>query len=477
MLSTPVEELEFMQSLPKLNTKLQGKRDYGERVEKIIYARQGFLAYVPLIGVVFFLLVAAVVESFVPSTDMARYECYATAFWRGNQTLSLLPAGQCQFMFQFNQFHTFPYEYPPFSLLIFSIPLPLPILSYPIKFALTMAGVAALIFWLLLKYGPRGSAATFAGYLLIGAVGTAFARFDLIPAALTLLCLVLAERKRWTLAYIALALGVLVKIYPVILLPFLFMAEQRDSQSFYFSQAPLTIRTISHELWRVLRSLPRWRVKNLLVAVGIMTVTMVFFGELNFRGAVLSSPAYIFLRPFQTESVGAVILWLVSMAGVPIVWQVSSNSVNILSPISDVIGQGSVILLFLGYIFILIMSWQGKMDLVQASIAALMVVIVTGKVFSPQYLIWLIPLLAYSGASSRMWWLIWGATSLLTIAIYPGYYSLTTHMAELPTLTGFMQVISSRNELFILLTVAYLLNMFNLRQREPLPDAREGIMG
>ena len=107
------------------------------------------------------------------------------------------------------------------------------------------------------------------------------------------------------------------------------------------------------------------------------------------------------------------------------------------------------------------------------SIAALLIVIVTGKVFSPQYLIWLIPLLAYSGASTRIWWVIWGTISLLTITIYPGYYSLTANMGELPTRAGFMQVISSRNELFIFLTVAYMLDLFNLRQRALLSDAEE----
>ncbi len=464
-----------MQIFQDSKVKSPDKQGLGDQLEKIIYSRQGFLPYTPLIVAAFFLLIAAAVESMVPGNDMARYECYAMAFWHGGRTLQLLPFSQCDFMYQFIQYRSFPLEYPPFSLVFFSIPLLVPLLSYPLKFALVMGIAAAFIFWVLLKYGPRGSAAVFAAYLLIGAVATAFARFDLIPGGMTLVCLVLAERKRWTLAYIALALGVLTKLYPVTLFPLLFLAEQRDYQSFYFSQARLTIRTFPREFWRILQGMRGWRLKNVLIAAGVLALVTALFGSLNFKGAVLSSPAYLYLRPFHVESVGAVILWLASMVGVPVDWQISFGSLNIVSPISDIIAQGAVILLYLGYIYVLIMLWEGKMDLVQASIATLLVVIATGKVFSPQYLIWLIPLLAYSGASSGRWWIIWGATSLFTLAIYPGFYSLNITMLDLPRRAGFLQFIASRNELFIFLTVSYLVNFLNVRHRLPLAAAKSKV--
>src|SRR5260370_8646975 len=119
-----------------------------------------------------------------------------------------------------------PIEYPPLSLLPFSLGLLVPLAYYQFAFALLMALVAVLIYWLLLRHGPRGAALIFALYLFIGALATAQVRFDLLPAALTLLCLIPAERKRWTWAYVALAFGVLIKLYPLLLLPPLFIAEQ-----------------------------------------------------------------------------------------------------------------------------------------------------------------------------------------------------------------------------------------------------------
>jgi len=47
-----------------------------------------------------------------------------------------------------------------------------------------------------------------------------------VPAGLTLLCVIAAEQRRWKLAYVALALSFLLKIYPLLLLPPLFLAEQ-----------------------------------------------------------------------------------------------------------------------------------------------------------------------------------------------------------------------------------------------------------
>jgi len=124
-----------------------------------------------------------------------------------------------------------------------------------------MALTAVLIYWLLLHYGPRGAALAFALYMLIGVLATAEGRFDLVPAALTLLCLIAAERKHWTSAYVALAFGFLLKIYPILLLPALFIAEQQDAQRFYIPPKSLTLKSLPGALWHTLQGIHSWRWK------------------------------------------------------------------------------------------------------------------------------------------------------------------------------------------------------------------------
>ncbi|HEX7736092.1 MAG TPA: glycosyltransferase 87 family protein, partial [Ktedonobacteraceae bacterium] len=195
--------------------------------------RRSPLAYVPMVAAMVLLFCGASWQLFWDNTDAARYQCYTLAFWQGSQGTHLLSAHQCRFLQQFGvplngvaPFHVLPFEYPPLTLSIFSLALAAPPVYYQIAFAIAMALVALLIYWLLLRFGPRGAALACAFYLVLGSWGTAEGRFDLVPAGLTLLCLIAAERRRWTLAYIALAFGFLLKIYPLLLLPALFMAEQ-----------------------------------------------------------------------------------------------------------------------------------------------------------------------------------------------------------------------------------------------------------
>ena len=460
-----------MHSAPKMDQEIHWKHESSDWVGKILYAKKGFLAYLPLLVAGLILLIAALIESFVPMNDISRYECYATVFWHGTQVFGLLPADQCQFMYQFIQYHTFPIEYPPLTLAIFSLPLLVPHLSYAIKFAVEMALAAALIYWLLLRFGPRGSPAIFALYLLIGAGGTAFSRFDLIPAGLTLLSLIWAEKKHWALAYISLAFGTMIKVYPALLFPFVFIAEQLNNPAFYFPDAPVTIRTFPRNVWQSLRGLHHWTYKNLLVGLGVMVIITGLFGWWDFKNAVLSSLASFYFRSFQAESTGSVIEWVISLFGLPIYWIRDLNSLNLMGPLTVGISRGLSIVMITGYISILAMMWQKKMDAVQASIATLLILLSASKVFSPQYLIWLIPLLAYSGARHGKWWILWGGISLLTLIIYPGYYALTLNMTDLPGYPGFMLFIALRDGLFVLLTVAYLINGWGLRQREPLPSS------
>ena len=437
-------------------------------IQQVIFARKGFIAYLPLIMAVSALLAATMVETFFGIHDVLEYHCYATVFWFGAQTSQLLPASLCQFITQISQYHTLPLEYPPLTLIIFSLPLLVPVVGYPLMFALFMAGTVSIIYWLLLRYGPSGAGAVFAACLLVGCLATTLARFDVVPAALTLLCLILAERKHWTLAYVMLALSVLIKIYPIVLFPLLFLAEQRDRAGFFVPALSITLKTAPTVFLQTIRNMRSWCWKNGLMFIGLVLGVTACFGALISNG-VFSWLSYLYLRPVEVESIGSVLLWLASFLGVPVEWKTTFGSLNALSPIAGVVSQVFVILFCLGYIFIVIQQWKGKMDLVQASLASLLVLVTTSKVFSPQYLLWLIPLLAYSASGKRRLWLYWGGISILTTLIYPIYYGIIAKL-NIPSLApGFLPAILLRNGLFVLLTVAHLFNFLNLRERSAIP--------
>lgn len=365
-----------------------------------------------------------------------------------------------------------PLEYPPLTLSLFSLALFTPLLYYQLAFAVLMSLASVLIYWLLLRYGPRGAALAFACYMLVGTWAIALERFDLVPAALTLLCLIASERKRWTYAYIALAFGFLLKIYPILFLPALFIAEQQGAALFHVPPKSLTLKTIPGELWNTLHGIRYWRWKNTLLFFGILFVVTGFFALLDFQGAVVSQVSYFANRPIHVESTGSTLLWLSTLIGFPVHIVFSFGSVNMISALGGPVAIVLEMLFVLGYAFTIFLQWRGMFDLVQACIALLLVFTVTGKVFSPQYLLWVIPLLAYSGAFSSVWLVTWGSVSLLTNIIYPYLYTRIIDAVKTPYVPGFIQIVAARNAVFMLLTLAYLFNWFHIRSRKALPSDR-----
>ena len=448
------------------------------RLWNALLAPGGTIAYLPIIFVAILMFCGASWQIFWSSTDAARYQCYALIFWLGNGATKLLPPTQCHFLNAATispaPFHTLPLEYPPLTVAIFSVSLLAPIPDYQLLFALWMALVAALIYWLLLRYGPRGSALAFAFYALVGAWATAEGRFDMVPAALTLLCLIAAERKHWTAAYVALAFGVLLKIYPILFLPALFIAEQNDAHLFHKPPPLLTLKTTLVELGCTLREARRWRWKNALIFLGILIGITGLFALIDFQGAVVSQITYFANRPVQIESTGSSILWIATKLGFPAYVVYTFGSLNIISSWDNAVSLLFDVAFLLGYAYTLLLQWRGKVDLVQACIALLLVFIAGGKVFSPQYLIWVIPLLAYSGAYDIFWLLVWGITSLLTTIIYPYLYTRTHSILLVQNVPGFVQIVGIRDAFFVCITLAYLFNWFDVRRRKPLPPELTG---
>jgi len=299
--------------------------------------------------------------------------------------------------------------------------------------------------------------------MLIGAWATAEARFDLVPAALTLICVIAAGRKHWTFAYITLAIAFLLKIYPLLFLPALFIAEQQDARRFSTPSQSMSLTSLPTEAWRTLRGFRQWRWKNTLIFFAILLGVTGFFALLDFRGAVLSQLSYFANRPVQVEATASPILFLATHFGIAGHTVYTFGSINIVSSLGEPVSLVFDVLLVLGYLYIIYLQWRGKLEITQSFIAMLLVFIVTGKVFSPQYLMWLIPLLVYTGAYNRFWLITWGLMSLLTTIIYPYLYTRTLDGTLAPYLPGFIQSVAARDALLVFLTLAYLFNWWRIR--------------
>lgn len=437
-------------------------------------AQHGITAYLPIIAINMLMFYITSWQYSWLNTDPARYQCYALTYWLGSIGARLLPGAQCSFLHLSTTvqppFHMLPLEYPPLTVIIFTLPIFAPLSYYQLFFAVSMALVSTCIYWLLLRYGPRGSALAFVFYMLVGVVALVQERFDLVPAACTLVCLISAERKHWTIAYIALAFGFLIKIYPVLFLPALFIAEQQDRHTIHTPKQSSSYNTLLAELWLTLLSIRHWHWKNTLFFFGLCIGITGFFAIFNFNGAVVSQISYFTNRPLQVESIGSVFLWLGILLGFPVHIIYSFGSINMESMLSGIVSNVFEILFIAGNIYTIYLQWRGKMDVVQTCIGLLLIFIVTGKVFSPQYVIWIIPLLSYSGAFDKIWLVTWGSLSLLTTIIYPYLYTRVLDPQKIPYIPGFIQIVTVRNMLLVLLTLAYLFNWFQIRRRHTLPS-------
>lgn len=345
-----------------------------------------------------------------PNGDVNEYFHYAQAFWT-HQPL----------------FHSLPVEYPPLSIVPFSLTvLPPTSDGFHVVFGLWMAVLALLGYLWMVRVGGQRSAIAYACYLLLGTTATLLARFDLVPALVTLGALLAAQRRRFTLAYVLLAVGVLLKLYPVFLLPPVMIAHWQ-------SLASAADRDVVTALLRRLRGHVAGAADRLApilarIALGCVVFIVVVgavFGlayALNPTGTI-SEFQFATYRPIQLESTPATLLWIGSHLGFPAGFEKTFQSWNYVGQLGGILMPLSTIALVAGCLWAYWRQARGRLSLDRAFFATLCVVIATNKLFSPQYIIWVIPFAALVEGLD----IFWLAIALLTTLDFPVFYQLVPH--------------------------------------------------
>jgi hypothetical protein len=370
----------------------------------------------------------------VDSLDVVVYQCYARGFWQGAQAAQQAELQSCTGVWSAapRRFRSFPDEYPAPALTIFSLPLLMPWLSYATGYVLWMAlcllVAAAILAW----RGPPEAAVALPLYLLLAGWTFTLQRYDLIPGLCILLMLALARHGRFRAAVVALAAATVLKAFAIVLLPLLLIAARRSEHG-------------------------RWRLDLIALFVGICALILLPVAVV--APSALWSPLHFELaRPLHIESLPGSLVWLASTvllgpasgsAGGPSI-VFSYRSLNVLGGPQTAL---SVLALLAGAAGILIAyrrAWRGQDSPARSVVVVLIVLLATGKVFSPQYLLWVLPVVAVAEGIRVRWLLI----AALTCFIMYCYY--TVPLSNLPLTPRFIAAIITRDLLLCALAVLYL---------------------
>ena len=224
--------------------------------------------------------------------------------------------------------------------------------------------------------------------LLLGSV--ILSRFDLWPAALVAAALAALVSGRLRLGHALLGLGVAAKLYPAVFVP-------------------LGVAFV----WK--RAGRREALTCLALGLGVVAAVFAPFVILS-PGGVWQSLSVQLTRPLQVESLGSALLLVGHhVFGVGVTGETSHGSQNLAGSAADWLELLSTVLQAGVLIWIWAAFARGRGDaeaLVRSTAAALCAFIAFGKVLSPQFMIWLIPIVPLVRGRRGL-----GASALLGVAL------------------------------------------------------------
>ncbi len=230
-------------------------------------------------------------------------------------------------------------------------------------------------------------------------------RFDMIVTVFTLASIVMFIEKRYPAAFFLLACGTLLKVYPAMLFPvyMLFLWQGREFRESAVGTAAFV-----------------------LTGLAVVAVCLVFEPD-----AITSFLGYNGDRPLQIESTAATLLYPLSMFGISDMWIQSAKdfgsfmSDNLRGSLPDAVAAQllPVLVICVAAVWVVYFAYilKARRTLAPMAITCLVCMIMfltVNKVFSSQYLIWLIPVVllvcAVCGGcyAKRLFWM-----SVLTMVL------------------------------------------------------------
>ncbi len=321
----------------------------------------------------------------------------------------------------------FPYEYPPLSLLVLLLPglASTGGKAYATAFGLEMLLLDWTILYVLSRVGLRAVALYGVGFLLFWRLP--FIRHDLGPVAAATLGAYLLLRGRGTWAAVLWGLGGALKLYPMVAVPALAFGTG------------------------LVEALKRWAVAAVVLVGGTL------WGVLAFGPEATSFLGYHADRPAMIESFPANVLLLLPEAEVIH----SYGSFNVVGPLAEELVCLFGVLQLLAIGAALLLSYQTsrpapRTGALRAVAAATLAFAAFGKVLSPHFLLWPLPLLALVAGMGglrhgRTTWALYFAAIVLTTAINEQYWAISENLQY------FTAMLSVRNLLLLPLFVLLLL--------------------
>jgi len=347
-------------------------------------------------------------------------------------------------------YRDFQMEYPPLSLAVFGLPVlfsvraPIDQVIYRALFAAGITILTLLVNFILLRFSSVRQLGQAAPTIALYTMGVAILspllpwRYDMFPALLTILALLFIQDRKPFWSGVSLGLAVIAKLYPLVILPVFYgytlakkdwKAALRLTLGLTLAAALLILFFALHPSWPLgMLSYHELRGLNidslpggaflLAKAAGWADVDIIHnFGSFNIEAAY-SGLATPWLTPLMLLTLG-----LVSIAG-----------------------------------FLRFRQDKGKdgaisiRRLAAYAVTALLAFILTSRVFSPQYLIWLLPFIPLLSARSSGFFLI---IATLTILLYPFTYAMLIAAAPVSVL-----LLNLRNILVLSLFIRLLIVHF-----------------